>query len=599
MGLDALLTGCLVVAMLVVLATGRYGAEIVMLGVLVIMLVTGILKPEEAVKGFSNTGVITVAFLYVVAAGLQETGAVTLLTSRLLRRPKSALEAQARIVAPVAALSAFMNNTPLVVFFMPVISELSKRTRIAASHLFMPLSFAAILGGVCTLIGTSTNLVVHSLMLEHNQSHPSSPIQPFGMWTLSWVGIPVALVGILYMLLFGRKLLPDHASHALPAAEARQYMTAMQVAADSPIVGKTIEEAGLRHLPGLFLSRIDRSSESIVAVGPEEVLRAGDVLVFVGLIDSVVDLQKIKGLVPFADETGANHYRPRMRLIEAVISPSSPLIGRSVRDAEIRSRYGAVIIAVHRHGQRIARKIGDIVLRPGDTLLLEVEHGFAKRHRHSTDFHLLSELPGAAAPRHERAGIALAILAALVVLLSLENLLPTMTVAMAAAGATIVFRCATVRQAYASVEWPVLIVIGASFGLARALEKTGLAEFVATTIITWAADYGPWALIAVVYLLTLLFTTFISNNAAAALMFPIALGVAERAGLNFLPFAVSVAIAASCEFNTPLGYQTNLMVMGPGGYRWTDYTRFGGPLTALAALTCILLAPLVYGPLRL
>ncbi len=592
---QAWFTAVVLVLMLGGLASGRFGADLVLMGAITLLLAVGIVTPREAIAGFANPGVATIALLYVVAAGLQETGALTLLTERLLGRPKSAFGAQVRLIGPVAVMSAFMNNTPLVAMFVPVVRELSKRTGVPVSQLLMPLSFAAILGGVCTLIGTSTNLVVRSLIIKHNEETPDAPIASIGMWTLALVGVPILLAGLAYILVFGRRLLPGREASAPAQAQPRQYMTAMRVAAGSPIIGKTIEAAGLRRLPGLFLSRIERHGQSIVAVGPEETLMAADTLFFVGVLDSVVDLQKIKGLEPAADEAGPGPHRPSMRLIEAVISPASPLVGRTIREAEIRTHYGAVVIAVHRHGHRMAGKIGDITMRAGDTLLLEAPPGFRQRHRHSPEFYLVSELEGAAAPRHERAWVAIGVLALLVVGLSLERYVDTMVVAIVCAGLMVTLRCCTGPQARAAVEWPVLIVIGSSFGVAKAMEKTGLAETIANTVVASAGAAGPWALLAVVYALTLGFTTVISNNAAAALMFPIALGVAQSADLSFLPFAVCICVAASCEFMTPIGYQTNLMVMGPGGYKWLDYTRFGAPLTLLAGVMCVTLTPLFYG----
>ena len=260
------------------------------------------------------------------------------------------------------ALSALLNNTPIVAMFMPVIRELSRRTQIPASQLFMPLSFAAILGGCCTLIGTSTNLVVYSLINTHNAEHPDAQLETMGLWTLAPVGIPVAIVGIAYMLLFARRLLRACDRGEAPAEEMRQYVTAMRVEPGGAAVGRTIEHAGLRHLPGLFLTRIDRATETVVAVGPDEVLREGDTLVFAGALESVVDLQKLKGLTPVTDDAEPEHYRPKMKLIEAVISQASPLVGRTIRDAEIRTRYGAAVIAVHRLGHRLRGRIGDIVL---------------------------------------------------------------------------------------------------------------------------------------------------------------------------------------------------------------------------------------------
>lgn len=614
LGWQAWFTLGVVVLMLTLLATNRFGADIVMMGALLTLVLARIVTPAESVAGFSNAGVLTVGFLYVLATGLKETGAMTLLTAWMLGRPRSTVMAQARLIAPVAVLSAFVNNTPLVAAFMPVVSEWSKRIGVPASRLFMPLSFAAILGGVCTLIGTSTNLVVSSLVTAENQkiaAHNTKaetspdlkklqPLEEWGLWTIAPVGLPVCAVGMAYILIAGRRLLPDRSHRATPIEQARRYMSAMLVPAGSPIAGRTIEAAGLRNLPGVFLSRIDRADESIIAVGPEHKVLAGDVLMFVGGVESVAELQKMKGLVPAEAEggdgkQGAASYRPNMRLHEAVVSTSSPLVGQTIKEAGIRTHYNAVVVGVHRAGERLPGKIGEITVRPGDTLLLEARPGFVAAHRDSPDFHLVSELEGAASLRHDKAWIAVGVLLATIALLSMEDIFPPMVVAMCSAAAMIGLRCCTGPQARAGVEWPVLIVIAASFAVARAMDKSGLAAYVADHVIRFAGGLGPWALLGAVYMLSLGFTTLVSNNAAAALVFPIALEVARGQGLSFTPFAVAVAVAASCEFMTPLGYQTNLMVMGPGGYRWSDFLRFGLPLTILCALVAIGVGPVVFG----
>ncbi len=605
MGPEAIFVAVVIAFMLAALASARVGTDIAMLGVLALFIVTDIVKPEQAFRGFANTGLLTVAFLYIVVSGLQETGGMNLLTARCLGRPRTPLAAQARLLLPVTFASAFLNNTPIVAMFLPVVRDLARRARVPASQLFMPLSFAAILGGVCTLIGTSTNLVVFALIEGFNAEHRDHPLEQMSFLTLTPIGVPVAIAGVAYMLLMGRRLLRDRTQAESVEGEQREYTAAMRVSAGSPIVGRSIEQAGLRHLPGLFLSRIDREEASIVAAGPDEVLRAGDTLLFVGALESVVQLQAIAGLLPVTDESAMTHYRPKMRLVEVVISPDSPLIGRSIRDAEIRTRYGAVVVAVHRLGSRLPGRLGDVVLRPGDTLLLEASPGFARRHRQSRSFYLVSEVAGAAAPRHERAWVSVAILVGLILVMSGSDLpvirdlplvggMPEVTAAMCAALAMILFRCCTGGQARAGIEWHVLVVIGASFGLGKAMENSGLASWVAGGMMSLAQPWGQWGLIGVLYLLTLMFTTLISNNAAAALMFPIAASIAGSGDYSFTPFAVTICLAASLEFSTPLGYQTNLMVMGPGGYRWGDFVRFGGPLTLLTAAISIALVPLLF-----
>lgn len=599
----------MLVLMIGTLALGRFSADIVMMGVLLVLLLAGILTPDEAIAGFANEGLITVAMLYVVAAAMKETGAMARITSVLLGRPRDERSAQVKLTLPVAAMSAFINNTPIVAMFLPTLDGVARRCRIAPSKLYMPLSFASILGGVCTLIGTSTNVIVAGLLSETpitSDGGPATVDNPalgFSMFSLAKVGLPIALFGLAYILIFGRKLLPDRANPIDQAeSQGHGYHAALKVSPGCPIIGKTVEAANLRSLPGLFLARIERSDDSVIAVSPREIIEAEDVLVFVGKLDSVVELQQIKGLVPSTadahehedEAVNGNSYRPNLRIVEAVVSNNSSLVGLTIRQSGIRTRYGAVVVAVRRQGQQIPGKLGEIRLRPGDTLLLEAEPGFASRFGSSGDFYLVNERFTPASLRHERAWVALAILALLVTLITF-GIMPPMTAAMLAAGLMIVTRCCTGPQARRGVDFSILAVIGASFGIGQAMQNTGLAYNISHFILETFQSMGPWALLACVYLLTSVFTACMTNNAAAVLMFPIAVGLAQEAGINPMPFVVAITVAASCEFSTPIGYQTNLMVMGPGGYKWLDYTRFGGPLTLLCGVLCVILAPLMFG----
>lgn len=601
---EPILTGVLIVLMVGTMVFGRFGPDIVMMGVLLMLLLAGVLEPGEAVAGFANQGVITVAMLYIVAAAMKETGAMARITAIMLGRPETERGAQVRMALPVAAMSAFINNTPIVAMFLPTLANVARRCSFSPSKLYMPLSFASILGGVCTLIGTSTNVVVAKLVDDEALVGPGGEVFSFGMFTIAWVGLPIALVGLVYIFVLGRKLLPDRADpiEQAQAAGDTEYHAALRVEPGSPIADKSVEQAGLRALPGLFLSRIERGDVTLVAVGPAEVIRARDVLVFVGDLDSVVDLQQIKGLVPSTlpgpddsvDEDHDPHYRPNLRVTEAVISSNSSLAGLTIRESGIRTRYGAVVVAVRRQGQQIKGKLGEIRLRTGDTLLLEAPPGFADRFGISGDFYLVNERVTPAALRHDRAWMALGVLAVLVATLSFGVLEP-MVASMLAAGLMVATRCCTGPQARSGVNFQILIVIGASFGIGAAMRKTGLAGDIAHAIVEGVDALGPWGLLAAVYALTSVFTATMTNNAAAVLMFPIAVAVAQEQGLNPIPFVIAITVAASCEFSTPIGYQTNLMVMGPGGYRWLDYTRFGGPLTIIAGVLCVLLAPLLYG----
>lgn len=586
-------TAAVVVSMMGALASNRIGADLVMLGALVALLAAGIVTPAQAAAGFSNEGLLTVGFLYVVVAGIRHSGLVHVLSARLLGRPRSEVDAQARVILPVTVISAFTNNTPLVAVYLPMLDSFARRYGIAPSRLFLPLSYAAIIGGVTTLIGTSTNVVVAGLIQQHNRAGAGPPITPFEMFTLTPIGLPVAVVGVIYILAAGRVLLPKRVPAFDGGDERRQYTVAMRVTSSAPVVGRSLEAAGLRNLTGLFLAHIERHGELLQAVGPDEIVRVDDVLVFVGVLESVVDLQQIRGLAPITWEAG---HGPRLdnRLIEAVISPSSPLVGQTIRDGGFRTNYGGVIVAVHRHGERLGGKLGDIRMRPGDTVLIEAPPGFAKRHRNSLAFHLVTEHDGAAAPRHEKAWTALAVVAGFV-LAAGSGWLDTMTAAMVAAAAMVVTRCTDGPMARAAVDWPVLVVIGAGIGVGRAVEQSGLAEALASLVIGTVGASGPLALVASVYALTWGLTSVLSNSAAAVLVFPVAVRAAAAGGLPFEPVAIAIAIAASCEFTTPVGYQTNLMVQGPGGYRTIDYVRFGAPLTLLCGVTTLAMLSVRYG----
>ncbi|HUG91538.1 MAG TPA: SLC13 family permease [Planctomycetaceae bacterium] len=551
----------------------------------------------EAVANFGNSGLITVGVLFVVVAGLVQTGAMTLITQPLLGRPKTALAAQLRLLFPVAGLSAFLNNTPVVAMFMPVIDDLCRKTGISASRLFMPMAFAATMGGVCTLIGTSTNLILHGLIvaLDPRERKDLLPGRPDGlmMFDPAWIGLPCAVAGFAYMLLASKWLLPERRRPISLGEDPRQYTVEMIVEPDGLLVGRNIEGAGLRHLPGLYLVEIERDGEILPAVAPTEKLRGRDRLVFVGIIESVVDLQRIRGLVPATNQVfKLDAPRTVRSLIEAVVSDSCPLVGKSIREGRFRTTYNAAVLAVARGGQRINAKVGDIVLEPGDTLLLEAHANFARQHRNSRDFFLVSNVENSAPPRHEKAWIALAILAGMVVTVS-AGWIDLLAAALVAGGLMIAARCCTGPEARQSVDWTVLLVIGASLAIGGSMESTGAAGVVAEQLIGLAGG-NEWLVLVAVYFVTMLFTELITNNAAAVLVFPIALSAARSLEVSVLPFVMSILVAASAGFATPIGYQTNLMVYGPGGYRFSDYLRFGIPLNLLFMAVTVSLTPLFF-----
>lgn len=584
---QAVLTLMTLAGVLGTLALTRIAADLVLMSALALLLFTGVLGPVQALAGFANPGVITIATLYVVAAGLKETGAVQWIARMLLGHPKSQRGAQVRMIAPTGILSAFMNNTAVVAMFIPAIQDWAQRLGIPASKLLLPLSYAAILGGTCTLIGTSTNLVVDGML-------QSTLGINLGLFELAWVGIPLLLIGGAFLVLFGHRLLPDRGGISEELDLVREYGVEMEVASPGPLAGKTVAEAGLRALSYGYLTEIDRNGRLITAVEPDRTLQAGDKLYFVGAPECASELRRIQGLKPANGSVHKLEVENHQRcLVEVVLGPEFSALGQTIRDSRFRTRFNAVILSVSREGRRVPGKLGDITFRMGDTLLLEASEQFVAQYRFRRDFLLVSALNDSTPPDFHKAPRALGILGVMV-LLSASGLLSILEAAFLAAGGMILAGCLTASRARRSVDLPVLVVIAASFALGNAMTVTGAAEWVASSLLSFG-PLTPWVALALVYVLTAAFTEMITNNAAAVLMFPIALAISEQLGVSVLPFAIAVMFAASASFITPLGYQTNLMVYGPGRYRFTDYVRIGTPLSLLVGVVAVGLIPLVWG----
>ncbi|MGH8503931.1 MAG: SLC13 family permease [Gammaproteobacteria bacterium] len=587
MPIDAWITIIVVASCLGTMIFTRISPDAVLLGGLATLLVTGVLNVEEAFSGFSNTGLLTVAVLYVVAAGLRQTGALDVVIKHVFGRPKGLTTAQFRMMAPVVSMSAFLNNTPIVATFMPAVLDWAKKLRMSPSKLLIPLSYAAIIGGTCTLIGTSTNLIVHGL-LKQKEGYTG-----FGFFELAWVGVPAVIVGTLYVLIFSRWLLPERVPVLDKLQDPREYTVEMMVEPNSPLDGTTVEAAGLRHLPSLFLVEIDRDSQVIAAVGPEFVLRGGDRLVFAGITDSIIDLRKIRGLSPATDQVfKLDAPRSRRTLVEVVVAQNCSMVGKSIKHGRFRHVYNAVVIAVARNGQRVMKKIGDIKLNAGDTLLVEADPSFAERHRNNRDFLLVRPMEDDALPRHERSALAWAVLLGVIAVASL-GIVDILIAALAGALVMVMTGCLTITAARRSIELKVILAIGCAIGIANALAVSGADRFLANAVIE-AVGNNPWWLLVATYAMTITLTMVITNNAAAVLMFPIAFAAIQDLGYDFMPYAIAITVGASAEFATPIGYQTNLMVYGPGGYQFVDYLRFGLPLNVAIGATTLSIIPLVW-----
>ncbi|MFT6163444.1 MAG: di/tricarboxylate transporter [Zhongshania aliphaticivorans] len=584
---DAWIVLGVISACLVALIFSRRPPDMILCGGVVVLLLLGVLSPKEALAGMSNEGMVTVGVLFIVAQALSETGVVSWISHSMLGRPKSARVAQLRLMAPVAAFSTILNNTPVVAMMIPAVRDWAKRNNLPVSQLMIPLSYAAIVGGTCTLIGTSTNLVVNGMLLH------SLPEQALGMFDLAWVGLPCVALVIGFTILTSRRLLPSSKGKSERFGDTRQYIVEMMVDDSSPMIGQSIEEAGLRQLPAMFLIEIVRDERLMTVVSPKEILMAGDRLIFAGDVRSVVDLKNFHGLRLAEDQAfklGENNLS--RCLAEVVISPNFPHLGRMVRDMKFRNNYGAAIIAISRNGEQLKGRIGDVELEPGDTLLLEAYEDFVPNQRYSRDFLLVSEIENSRPVRHEhrfRAGIIMVAMVAVVAV----GWLSMLKAAFLAAGLLVATRCIRAADARRSVDWQILLVIAASIALGGSLESTGAAAVIAGEIVGAAAG-SPIATLVAIFVVTTLFSAVISNLAAAVIVFPIALAASQQLEVSMLPFAVTLMMAASASFATPIGYQTNLMVYGPGDYRFSDFFKIGVPLTVLVGVTTILIVPLVW-----
>lgn len=560
--------------------------DLLFVGAAAFFAATGIITPEEAFSGFSNAGMLTIAFLFVVVAGLRETGVLDYLSQHILGRVKTARGVLARLAVFILPMSAFMNNTPIVSMFVPIVVDWCRQHRVAASKLLIPVSFLTILGGTCTLIGTSTNLVVNGLMIEHG-------LPGMGLFEIGWIGVPYAVVGTLYLLLCSNRLLPERKEFLEQLNEARRdYLVEMLVRSDCRLCGKSVESAGLRHLPGLFLIEIDRAGEIVSPIRPEDVIQADDRLIFTGIVSSIIELERIPGLtpVPHSGIDFSPQEHKHRRLCEAVISENSALVGKTIRDADFREVYGAAVIAVQRFGKRIEKKLGDIELRPGDTLLMQTRPNFVRHFRDSHDFYLVSCVDDWRPIRRDRAWVALGLFLLLIVMMT-TSILPIVLSTALTAVLMITLGCLSVNEARQSVEWQVLITIAASFAVGAALENSGAAALVARSVVESSEAWGPIAALAAIYILGSIITEVITNNAAAVLMFPFCLETARLYDVDPRPFMIALMLAASASFMTPIGYQTNMMVYGPGGYRFLDFMRIGGPLNVLLGIVAIVLIP--------
>jgi di/tricarboxylate transporter len=580
----------LLIIMSVALVKEWFEPEVIFFSVLLMLIAGNVIDLKEAFAGFSNEGMLTIAFLFIVAGSLHNTGALSQVNRFIFGKDgESNIKKLARILFPVSAISAFMNNTPIVAMMIPAVRNWTERNHFAPSKFLIPISFAAILGGMCTLIGTSTNLIIHGLMIEEG-------MQGLSLFEISKIGVPVAIVGLLYLVIVGNRILPYRKDPTVELGErTREFVIELKVMEQYQHIGKTIEGAGLRHLQGLFLFQIERNGKVIAPASPDEELLLNDRLFFTGLPKTILELQKTPGLQLIQDSSFdlKQYDSSKIKTYEAVVSQSSPLVGKNVRESNFRETFGAVIIAIHRNGSRVKKKIGDIVLHPGDTLLLLADEKFRHKWYHSKDFYLISHAEEIPSKPRWQTWLSIGVLVAMI-LLNITGLLPLVSAAGFAVAALVLSRTLIPAEAGRFIEWRVLVVIASAFGIASAIVNSGIADYFAHAFVRLGSTFGSMGVLIAIYIAASVYTSLITNNAAAAFLFPVAVSSAIAMQSDARAFAIALLIAAGASFATPISYQTNLMVYGPGGYKFKDFLIIGIPLQILVGVVALFLIHYFY-----
>lgn len=586
---DAWITLGVLVVVIVVLVLDRFPPLFALAGAVAALMFTDVIDGPTALSGLSANAPATIAALYVLAGAVTATGTFAAIVDRLLDRRRPLLA----FAAATAAISAVVPNTPVVAMFAPRVVRWAQRRGTNASRFLMPLSFASILGGVITLIGTSTNLVVADVLVQEGQ-------ESLDVFDITVVGLPVAVVGVILLTVLGPRLLPERTAVADDLRQrGREFQFAARVVEGGPLVGRTIADSGLRNLDGMFLALVERPGEvdadpTALAASPTTVLRADDVCCFVGDVGRVVDLHGSDGLAPLEEHHVAHTEGPGTRLFEAVVAPASGLIGATLRTTAFRGRYGGAVMAIHRSDDELGGQLGRIPLRAGDVLLVLGDDTFADRWRNHADFSLVAALDEPPPERRNRSLLVMAATVAMIVLAA-SGLLSLFEASVAAAATVVAGGAISINEGWRAINKNVVLTMAVAISLGAAVSISGLASEVAGVV--QRADslgFGDVGLVVITMLTTIVLTELVTNTAAAALMVPIAISVATDLGAEPRMLAVAVLIGASCSFLSPVGYQTNLMVFGLGGYRFTDFTRVGFPLTLSTLVVASAVIPLAF-----
>jgi di/tricarboxylate transporter len=562
----------------------------------VILMSTGIISSKELLSGFSNKGMITVGVLFLVSEGIRQSGILNRLAQTYLPRKRGRMVFLIpRIMFPVTVLSAFLNNTPVVIIFAPIIKRWAEKLNLSPKKFLIPLSYATILGGTCTLIGTSTNLVIHGLMLDNN-------LPGFGMFELGKVGLVLAVLGTIYLAIAGNRLLPGKKFifNSKSSADFKDYYYDIIVPENSNLIGLEIRNGRLKELKKLFVRCIERNNKAIETTKGTFTIQPDDKLLLAGKSDRLNFILANENIKLSGFDLIKNIPKEKLKQYEAVISPRFPGVGKAIPEFNFFDHYQAVVLAIHRNGERITSNLNKLKLRPGDNLVLLTTDKFIQNWGESKIFYLTSYIRDyRSTGTFWKKWLAFIILLVMIIgatvgqyFESPAGLTFDMFFFSIIAAVLLVWLKIMPHQKYTkSISWDVLITIACSFALSKALQNSGAAESLARTTINFSRGLGPFGVLAAMYLITTIFTEIITNNAAAALVFPIALAAAQQLNVDPKPFFVAIAIAASASFSTPIGYQTNLIVQAIGDYKFKDYVKIGLPLNILSFIISLLLIP--------
>lgn len=570
--------------------------DLTALALFVVLIFSGILDARGAFTVFSNPAPLTVAAMFVLSAALVKSGAINRISTLVEHSagwPYGLVIVG--LVLVVGGASAFINNTPVVVVFLPVVLSLARRMQLAPSKLLIPLSYAAVLGGTCTLIGTSTNLVVNGILINKD-------VKPFSMFELAWLGVPSLVLGALYLAIVGQRVLPvrEMLTSILSDEERREYLTEAYVQPDSPVLGRTLSEAGLTPARGVRVVEIVRDGVALSFDAKTVRLKAGDRLILSCRLRGIAHTRVTQGVDLAAElDLGLEQIAAHEgSLVEAVVTPQASIIGHTVREVNFRQRFRMVVLALHRKGRNVRDQLESLPIQPGDVLLMMGTDQAIDGLRNNEDLILFDRERVPAKPRYGRVAMVTGVIAVVVALAALETI-PIEVGALAGCVILCLCRCLKTSDAYGSIEWNILFLIYGMLGMGLALESSGAAAWLASAITHGVQHLAPPAAQALVmlgafYLVTTVLTEILSNNAIAALMAPIALQTAEQMGVDSRPFIIAITFAASAAFATPIGYQTNTYVYGVGGYRFTDFMKIGIPLNAACFMIAMIVIPQVW-----